>query len=169
MFTGVTDLIIEQDESHISLWGLNGKDQLVYTNLKKQTELGWQIPIILAKEITEITAYRNHTNEANVVLYGQLDGQIEYMHQDADSTLWNKFCLSIYEPEHVVEINSFSSVIEVKDEFHVPMGGVKVNIRPSFDCTVQVNGDYYKLSTLGTKEWETDPKGSLSIVFKCIL
>lgn len=164
LLAGVNKLLVRQDSSHISLWGCNQQDQLVYTFFEKEGSGEWQLPIKLANEVTEIGAYRSTLREANVIVFGKKDGSIEYLSQDSQTKLWNQHQMSLFERKEILEFNSYTTRVVVRDDQGLPIPECTLQMKASSDCAVRINGEYFVLKSEVYKDLKTDYAGTLTIV-----
>jgi hypothetical protein len=170
-FGGVTELVAAQDAAsgHVSAWGQDKRDVLMQVNgdRKSADTVDWQLPLPVAPEVTAVAAYRAPAGQATStagLLLGASDGSLSLTVQDPQSTLWQRQTVNLRRREVAHTLSTYTTRVLVTDDDGQPLRDTPVNIQPTTDCAVLINGTYYALRKTVAKTANTDVSGVLTIV-----
>ena len=155
----------------VGVWGTVKGDVLMFTRGDPtSTQAGaWQPPLPLEVEVTAmdaVIAADGPDGSSIACAMGFSDGSLALSVQDPGTELWRRQQVSVQSLKDVVEMETYTTRIVVRDEKGVPAQNADVLLEPSFDCVAGVNGRYRVLKTGTPKTVTTNGAGILTIVLQ---
>jgi hypothetical protein len=173
-FDAVTKLEVRRDakSGNVGVWGLVKGDVLMFTRGAPSgaTQGEWQTPLPLDIEVTALAALVTGPDAGGasslIAAAGYSDGTLALTTQDPATQLWRKEQVSKSTVDDVVEIDTYTTRIVVREASGVPANQADVELSASFDCAASINGRYRVLKAGIPKTVTTTPSGVVTIVLQ---
>lgn len=175
-FHGVSELAVRGDAKSgaVGIWGLVAGDVLMFTRgTPSGADQGeWQAPLPMDIEVTAlatlVTGPAVGASDASslMVATGSSDGSLGLALQDPVTQLWRNEQVSKQTADAVVELDTYTTRITVRDANGVPANQVDIQLSASFDCVASINGRYRVLTAGVPKPVTTTAAGVVTIVLQ---
>ncbi|GAA2104534.1 hypothetical protein GCM10009841_22640 [Microlunatus panaciterrae] len=169
MFAGVRDLFAAIDDQQVTVWGLNGSDEVFYTSCPLD-QLGnstsWSVPMPILTGVEQLSPYLDRANSANTFFAHTGASTLVKAVKSPGATLWTFRTITLPPPVATTPAQSYSSYttrIQVLDANSQPVPGLQVAISASCVSSVYLNYLYYVLGPTPVQA-ETDALGVITIV-----
>jgi hypothetical protein len=166
---GVTSLYGVGDGKTTAIWALNDKNEVLYTSCPTGREHhadAWGAPLPILTKVTAISSFLNK-QEGNHVLFAQTSESLFQLSQDPVTTHWRhrQIMLPATSPDDLVEIDSFTTHIEITDDYNLPPAAMPtLSLSSSSPVSVYVDNVYHVLSHKTPLEITPDATGAVTIV-----
>ncbi|UQC79375.1 uncharacterized protein CLUP02_04854 [Colletotrichum lupini] len=153
-----------------TIWGKNASNEVYYLSCPS-SQLGnqraWSVPVPIMFGVEHMTPYLNRSDGGRAI-FTSCSGKLERVTQatGTDAKLWvaDEIKLEATEPKaKPLEFKSYTTTIQVFDEYEHPAPGVKVSLSTSSRTPVYMNGIYYVVGPAPVTV-VTDATGSLTVV-----
>lgn len=169
IFTGTHKLSAMEHNGVITLWGLNGSDQVYYTSCQATRVAdpsAWSAPLPILSGIEEMSPFINLLDGGNTI-FAAGDGRLFRITQAShtSSKLWNTDQITLPAPpsQKSISFDSYTTTIHVADAQGLPMKGARLSIRANNRCSVYINGVYYLIDN-NPVHIQSNSLGTITIV-----
>lgn len=166
---GASALAAATDANRTAVWGVDPQGYLFYAACpagKEADPAAWSHPVPLLPAAESFAFYLN-LNAGNNVLFAHVDGQnLVQLTQDPVTTDWRQrsILLPAADVTDVVEYNTFTTHIQVTDDYQVPAPKTAVAVTATSPVSVYVENVYHVLSPTVPVQVSTDATGTLTVV-----
>ena len=168
IFSGVRDLFAYEADGNVTVWGLNGSDQVFYLSCPASTITtsgAWSLPVPILANVDAISPYIDRMFSANTFFAHGADGLIKVV-KTPSTTLWSQRHITLPPSDSLQDataISSYTTHIHVTDANGKAASGVTVSLSAGSVTSVYINHLYYIIGP-ETVEVQTDALGSVTIV-----
>ncbi|MDP4178195.1 MAG: hypothetical protein Q8900_07665 [Bacillota bacterium] len=126
----------------------------------------WNSPYPIFKEIGELTCYRYILNDQIDMFSVDLNGNLNHVFQDKETTRWKTQGISVPNLGNTIEINSYTSEISITDSSNKPISNKEFVIKASELMVANINGLKYFIDNDTDTIVKTNALGQLTIINK---
>ena len=169
LFKEGKELYAFNSDTHIVVWGLNQAGQIFYTKCGKGQELepnAWTVPIPILSDVEQVACYLNDGSSSSVIFALRDGNNLTQLIQDATTTHWQErsIVLPSTDVNDVLQLNTYTSHIQIDDDAHIPLANQKVLITSTSPVSVYIN-NYFKMLTPDTPvEVAADASATITIL-----
>jgi hypothetical protein len=160
----VHEIIVRTDGDNISIWVMASPSNLYYIYGKRGKTYTFNDPIQFSDNIIHVAPIRSMTRKANELFLINQDQVLTQYWQDPNSTLWHQRTLNIKNESSLINFNSYTTHINLKDE----NGDVLINKNVKITCSewlyATINGKIYSLDKDVPAQVSTDVLGNITII-----
>jgi hypothetical protein len=168
LLTGVRDLYAYAADGNVTVWGLNGSDQVFYVTCPQgsiTTSNAWSVPLAIMTGVDAVSPYIDRAYSANTFFAHGPNGLIKAV-KTPGTGLWTQRNITLA-PSDVRQaattISSYTTHIKVTDDNGTPAANVPVSVTASNVISVYVNHLYYVAGPTPI-QLTTDTFGTVTIV-----
>ncbi|MFL5344156.1 MAG: hypothetical protein ACJ8AT_05150 [Hyalangium sp.] len=174
--SGVTELHAVTDQTTVSVWGLNGSNQLFYTQApfsQRYTPGAWSPPLPLLRDVLRASPYLSDTRNlttlfAVVKVAGSEKEALIELSKDPgptqDAAPWIQRTINLPAPTAFLTLQSYTTRILLTDGSNLPVPDAEVTVTPSSACVLEINGLSYTATPSRPVVVTSDFTGEVSIV-----
>lgn len=170
LFAGATALAAASTATNTAVWGVNGAQQLFYTECAAGSEATgpWSTPLPLLTGVENIASFLNVTSTSVIFAHTSApssgDSLVQLV-QDPVTSDWQlrNILLPGTDVNDLVTYDSFTTQIQVTDSYGVGQQ-VTVNVSSTSPVSVYMNDTYYMLDADTTVSVSTDVSGALTVI-----
>jgi hypothetical protein len=167
LLNGVRKLYACTDSKSIAVWGLDGSDQIFYTDCTpgQQASGPWSLPLPIMTGVDLVSPYVNRANSANC-FFASNGTDLFRLVQSPDTTIWAQQQITL--PPLTVQtparqFASYTTRLQVADASGQPVAGAPLQLSVVSRAAFLINNLYYVLDTLPVSV-NTDNFGSITII-----
>ncbi|MEN0005276.1 MAG: hypothetical protein AAF798_14075, partial [Bacteroidota bacterium] len=170
----VHEMEVHSDGKAISIWVTSGNTVYYMAGTTDGDSYFFPFPPIkYADGVVHLAPICANVNKRNELLLVKNDGQLEHHWQDnqEDSQLWHHDTIKLEAADYVIQYNSYTTHIKLKDQYGQPYGtGGQANERPRVRITasewqyVAINGLVYSLDKDVPADVPLDEMGNLTVI-----
>lgn len=153
-----------------TVWGVNAQGDLfqLFCHAGKESQpSAWSVPVPICIGARQFAFYLNQANDATSIIFVQLaNGHLLQLSQDPVTTSWNQrnILLPPTSINDVKEYNSFTTHIQVTDDYGCNAPNVPVKLTSTSLVTVYINDAYYVLSPNIAFNVTADETGTVTVI-----
>ncbi|MGI5320871.1 hypothetical protein [Actinomadura nitritigenes] len=168
LLTGVRKLYASTTDGSVTVWGLNGDNQVFYLTCpvgEQATPTAWNVPLAIFGQVDAISPFTDRGYSANTFFAHSATGMVKVV-KSPTTGLWSSRGNTLppsdaTQPPSV--IHSYTTHIEVTDSNGNRAANVPVTLTASNLTSVYINNLYYIVGT-SPLEVPTDALGTVTIV-----
>ncbi|ABE62005.1 hypothetical protein Nham_1161 [Nitrobacter hamburgensis X14] len=168
LLSGVRDLYAYTADGKVTVWGLNGSDEVFYLTCDRAqlTNAGaWNTPIAILIDVDAISPYIDRMFSANTFFAHSGDSLLKAI-KTPDTGMWSRSSITLPPSElqqPARKISSYTTRLQVNDEDGRPAPNITVSLTATSVTSVYIDHLYY---VVGPQPIEvvTDEIGSVTIV-----
>ena len=168
LLTGVRALYAHVEGGAVTVWGLNGSDQVFYLSCplgQQQQATAWTVPLPIMTGVDTISPYIDRDYSAKTFFAHSATGLVKLV-KSPTTSLWNQRSITL-QPSKTTNpatpIKSYTTHILVTDATGQAAPNAPVKLTASNLISVYINHLYYVLGPTPV-EVTTDPLGTITIV-----
>jgi hypothetical protein len=169
LFTGMRKLSAMEHDGIVTLWGLNGSDQVVSLRCQKAevaTPGAWSVPVPVLSGMEAMSPYLNNQDGGSVI-FAAGGGKLDRVTQATRSAakLWQTEQIALPTPPDAtsMQFTSYTTVVQASDPQGLPVPKADLRLSAAKRTPAYVNGLYYVLDTTPVHV-RTDGTGTLTVV-----
>ncbi|MFL5805626.1 MAG: hypothetical protein ACJ8CR_28295, partial [Roseiflexaceae bacterium] len=169
LVAGASALAAATAANRTAVWGVDPQGNLFYVTCPAGSEAdptAWSNPVPLLVGVEGFAFFLN-LNVGNNILFAHLSGQnLVQLTQDPITTDWlqRSILLPSTSPSDVAVYNSFTTHIQITDDYGVGAPNTAVAVTATSPVSVYLNDVYYRLSTTVAVNVAADATGVLTVV-----
>jgi hypothetical protein len=168
---GVRELFAESNGTEVTVWGLNGSNEVFYTaaaaNQVGSGALAWSNPLPILTGVEQVSPYLDRANRVNTFFAHTGRNQLTKAVKSPDTGLWNTWQITLDPPNPNAPAEAFSSYttrIEVTDtDTGQPAVGVPLTLTAMDVTAAYIDYGYYVLGP-SPIQVTTDQTGAVTVV-----
>jgi hypothetical protein len=169
LLNGVRALYAHAEGGAVTVWGLNGSDQVFYLSCllgQQKQSSAWTVPLPIMTGVDAISPYIDRDYSAKTFFAHSAAGFVKLV-KSPTTSLWNQRHITLppsKKTNPATPIKSYTTHIQLTDANDLaPKKPVPVKLTASNVISVYINHLYYVLGPTAV-EVETDPFGTITIV-----
>jgi len=167
LFTGVSKMFSAQANGMVTVWGLNGNNQIFYLTCPMGEETSansWSVPLPILTGVDMFSPYINVADEGNT-FFAVSGNVLQKLVKSAETSLWNtqNIALPTMDMNDTQSYSSYTTTIQVTDENDQPVANTPVSIKANTRTGVYINQLYYVVDTNGITI-KTDTFGNVTVI-----
>lgn len=169
LFTGMRKLAAMEHDGIVTVWGLNGSDQVVSLRCQKtevSTPGAWSVPVPVLTGMEAMSPYLNNQDGSSVI-FAAGGGKLDRVTQATKSAakLWQTEQITLPAPPGAtsMQFTSYTTVVQASDPQGLPVPRADLRLSAAKRTPAYVNGLYYVLDTTPVHV-RTDGTGTLTVV-----
>lgn len=170
LFDGATSLYALVQDGQVTVWGLNGRtDQIFYVTCAQGVLTdpdAWSTPVPILDGVEQVAPYLNRGNSANTFFAHTGESSLVIGVKSPSTTIWNTRPVDLPPldvKQKATKFRSYTTRIQVTDDYGQPVTGVPVNVSSSSDVSVYINHLYHVLGSTPIQV-ETDGSGCVTVI-----
>lgn len=168
LLDAVRSLYAYTADGSITVWGLNGEDQVFYLTCpvgQQQTPTAWNVPLPIMTDVDAVSPFIDRGYSANTVFAHTGTGPVKVV-KSPTTGLWNRTLITLPPAANTTPatpIHTYTTHIQVTDPAGQGAGNVAVTVTATNVTAVYVNHLYYVIGP-SPIHLTTDATGSITIV-----
>jgi hypothetical protein len=168
LLTAVRNLYAYTADGSVTIWGLNGDDQVFYLTCplgRQQTSTAWNVPLTVFAGVDAISPFMDRNYSANTFFAHSGTGLVKVV-KSPTTGLWSSRHITLpptATTQHATAIHSYTTHIQVTDANGQQAPNVSVALTATNVTSVYINHLYYLIGP-SPIQLTTDALGTITIV-----
>lgn len=168
LLSGIRELFAAADGDRVTVWGLNGSDQVIYLSCDRAsvgTGGAWSMPLPILTGVDAISPYIDRKYSANTFFAHAADALLKAV-KDPRTGLWRRTPITLPPFDTTAaatKISSYTTRIQVSGATGQGVANVPVTLKAAGLTSVYINHLYYRIGPDPIMV-QTDVLGSITIV-----
>lgn len=167
LLVGVSKMFAVQVDNIVTLWGLNGNDQIFYITCPVGEETNaalWSIPLPILTDVDMFSPYINAADYGNT-FFAVSGNTLQKLIKSSETSLWTSQCIALptLDTNETQQYNSYTTTIQLTDENDQAVANALISIKANTRCGVYINHLYYVVDSTGITV-NTDQFGNITVI-----
>ncbi|WP_309119287.1 hypothetical protein [Paenibacillus sp.] len=160
----IHELIVTQDTDNASIFTVSGDNELYHCAGVRSDYTSWGTPIMIRDGVSQITAFRNTSMQANTIFTVKNDSSLTFQYQDPASTLWKESQIQLSQLDTIQNFNCYTTHIHLNDSLGQPMMNKTIQMTASSWTFATINGQLHSIDPNTPVSVTTDLMGNVTII-----
>jgi hypothetical protein len=160
----VHEIVVRTDGDNLSIWVMASPSNLYYIYGKRDNTYTFNEPIRFSDDTIHLAPIRSLKRKANELFLINQDQVLTHYWQDPNSTLWHHRPLNIKNEGSLINFDSYTTHINLKDANDESLINKSIKVTCSEWLYATINGKTYSLDKDAPAEVPTDALGNVTII-----
>lgn len=167
LLINVSKLFASVTNGILTVWGLNGADQVFYLTCTYTpgSPQGWSIPVPILSNVDMMSPFINLQNGGNTI-FAIGEGMIYVISKSPQTNLWTTSRITMPAPlpsSPAIKFSSYTTRIQVADENNQAVPFAQILLSANTRSSFYINGLYYILDSTPVPV-DTDAQGAVTLI-----